>query len=79
MVSTPPFKCNFAMKVVVTGCCGRIGKGVVEELSARGHTVTGIDVVAAPPSLRACMDSFMHTYMHAHACMHICIHQYINA
>ena len=52
-------KCDFAMKVVVTGCCGRIGKGVVAELWARGHTVTGIDVVAAPASLRACMDSFV--------------------
>ena len=47
------------VRVVVTGCCGRIGKGVVAELSGRGHVVTGIDVTAAPSSLRAHMASFV--------------------
>jgi uronate dehydrogenase len=34
--------------VLVTGSSGRIGKAVVQELQARGHTVRGFDRVATP-------------------------------
>jgi nucleoside-diphosphate-sugar epimerase len=34
--------------VVVTGCSGRVGLAVTEELAKRGHTVVGVDVVRRP-------------------------------
>jgi nucleoside-diphosphate-sugar epimerase len=33
------------MKIIVTGCAGRIGRYVVRDLCQAGHEVTGIDIV----------------------------------
>lgn len=38
------------MKVLVTGCSGRIGRATVNRLLAEGHTVLGIDTV--PPAVK---------------------------
>src|SRR6516165_6282560 len=37
-----------APTILVTGSAGRIGKAVVRELRARGHSVRGYDIVASP-------------------------------
>ena len=51
------------LRVVVTGCSGRIGKAAVRALAAGpgndpsagavAHEVVGVDVVAPPPAVRA--------------------------
>jgi nucleoside-diphosphate-sugar epimerase len=40
------------MKIIVTGCVGRIGRYVVRDLLAAGHQVTGIDIVPGARHLR---------------------------
>lgn len=40
------------MKVLVTGCSGRVGRATIDRLLSEGHTVLGIDTV--PPAVRKC-------------------------
>ena len=44
-----------SQRILVTGSAGRIGRAVVAELTARGHTVTGLDLRPTPglPSERS--------------------------
>jgi nucleoside-diphosphate-sugar epimerase len=37
-----------SLRVLVTGSAGRIGRAVVRELKARGHTVRGLDLAPTP-------------------------------
>lgn len=47
------------LRLVVTGCCGRIGKAAVAALSQRGHSVVGVDIVQAPVTLRRLLVEFV--------------------
>ena len=55
---SPSRKEQVPLRVVVTGCCGRIGKAVVAALNQSGHAVVGVDTAPAPETLRPLMAGF---------------------
>jgi nucleoside-diphosphate-sugar epimerase len=50
-------------RILVTGSAGRVGRAVVAELAARGHTVTGFDIRPTPglPAERAIVGTLADT------------------
>lgn len=48
-----------SLSLLVTGASGHLGSHVVEQLAARGHTVTGLDLAPPPGTVTACVRDFI--------------------